>query len=227
MRETPFPPTPIRSRKPGHGFRRGGGIAIVATLAWPVFAFAAPETWRFDPVHSQVWFSTRHQDFSHPQGRLRIKDGWFQFDEKDWGTARVDVAIDLASLDLGDAKWNETVKSGQFLDVARWPIAHFVGRRVERIDATHGVIHGDLALHGTTRPVDVAFTLNRIGNDPYAFTRKAGFSASATLQRFDFGIKRYGEVVGKTIDLRFEIEGIGDGDVAKPTGKESNDGAQK
>jgi polyisoprenoid-binding protein YceI len=83
------------------------------------------------------------------------------------------------------------------------------------------VIHGDLTLHGVTQPIDVAFTLNRIGNDPYAFRHKAGFSASATLQRADFGMPRYNEVVGKTIDLRFEIEGIRDGDAAKPSPKES------
>ena len=226
MRQKP-PPTPPSARFPQQ-WMRGATLASVATAAMiPALACAAPETWRFDPLHSQVWFSTSHQDFSYPQGRLRIKDGWFQFDDKDWSASRVDVAIDLASLDLGDTKWNATVKSGQFLDVARWPIAHFVSRGVERIDAKHGVIHGDLMLHGVTKPVDVAFTLNRIGNDPYAFARKAGFSASAALQRFDFGIKRYGEVVGKTIDLHVEIEGIRDGDAAKSTGKEDNDGAQK
>ncbi len=175
-------------------------------------ANAAPETWRFDLVHSQVWFSVDHQHFSHPLGRVRIKDGWFQFDPDNWSKGRVDVVLDLTSADLGDAKWNATVQSGQFLDTARWPTAHFVSRSVARTDENHGIIHGDLTVHGETRPVDVAFTLNQIATDSYAFRRKAGFSATATLHRSTFGMKRFADVVGEDIRLRIEIEGVRDHD---------------
>ncbi|MFI4968991.1 MAG: YceI family protein [Lysobacterales bacterium] len=191
----------------------------VAILA-PASALAGADTYRFDPVHTQVWFSADHQHFSHPQGRLRVKDGWFQFDPKDWSASRVDVVIDLASADLGDAKWNDTAKSGAFLDASGAGTAHFVSRGVEQKDATHGVIHGDLTFRGATKPVDVAFTLNRIGNDPYAFKQKAGFSATATLHRSEFGMTRYKEVVGEDISLHFEIEGIRDRDAARPRPEE-------
>lgn len=212
-------PPPIQSGT----WKKGSLKAVALCLAFASgslvarFAAAAPETWRFDPVHSQIWFSGDHEKFSHPLGRLRIADGWFAFDEKDWSASRVDVVIDLRSADMGDPKWNDAVKSAQLLDAARWPSAHFVSTRVEQTDARHGVIHGNLDLHGITNDVDVAFTLNRIGTDPYAFKRKAGFSASATLHRFDFGMTRYADVVGNEIDLRFEIEGILDRDAATQT----------
>ena len=189
--------------------------ASAAVCAWSPDARAAPETYRFDPVHTQVWFSADHQRFSHPQGRLRVKDGWFAFDAKDWSDARVDVEIDMTSADMGDPKWSEMVRGGQFLDASRYPVARFASTSVEKKDATHGVIHGNLTFHGATKPIDVDFTLNRVGNDPYAFKRKAGFSARAVLHRSEFGIKRYADVVGEDIELRFEIEGIRDGNVAK------------
>lgn len=184
--------------------------AAALALALPTLALAAPETYRFDPVHSQVWFRADHQGFSHPLGRVRIKDGWFQFDEQDWSASRVDVELDMTTADMGDAKWNETIQSGQLLDTGRWPTARYISRSVEKTDATHGVIHGDLTLHGATRPVDVAFTLNSIAPDPYAFKRKAGFSASATLPRSAFGIKRYVGVIGENIQILLEIEGLRD-----------------
>lgn len=193
---------------------------IAAACALPSLVSAAPETWRFDPVHTQIWFSSDHQKFSHPLGRLRIKSGWFQFDAKDWSTGRVDVVIDLAAADMGDTKWSDTVKSGQFLDTARWPTAHFVSRSIEQKDATHGVIHGELTFHGESKPIDVAFTLNRIGNDPYAFKQKAGFSATATLHRFEFGMTRYKDVVGDDVKLRLEIEGIRDSTAATSKSQE-------
>lgn len=189
------------------------GIAL-ALAAAPSLALAAPQAYRFDLVHTQVWFGSDHQGFSHPLGRLHVKGGWFSFDDANWSNSRVDVTIDLASADLGDAKWNDTVKSGAFLDVARRADARYVSRSVEKLDDARGVIHGELQFRGKRAPVDVTFRLNRIATDPYLFKRKAGFSASATISRSAFGMKRYAEVVGDTIDLRFEIEGIRDDDAA-------------
>ena len=194
-------------------------LAACAAACAPA-ASAAPQTYRFDPVHSQIVFGVEHQKFSNALGRLRIKDGWFEFDEHDWRTARVDVTVDVASVDLGDAKWNDAARSGALLDAARWPTARYTSRSVERRDATHGVIHGDLAFRGETKPLDVAFTLNRVANDPYLFKRKAGFSATATLVRQDFGMTRYADVVGAHVALRIEIEGIRDGDAGKSTAKD-------
>jgi len=200
-----------------------GTFAIAALFAAPA-AYGAVEVYRFDPVHTQIWFTADHERFSHPQGRLRVKDGYFQFDEKDWSQGRVDVEIDITSADMGDTKWSDMVKSGQFLDAERWPTARFTSKSVEKKDDKNGIIHGDLTLHGTTKPVDVEFTLNRIGNDPYEFKQKAGFTAKTVLHRSDFGIKRYAEVVGEDIGLRFEIEGIRDSGAAKPEEKKPDGG---
>lgn len=226
MQAAPLPVTRMRRSPLPTGGSAVAGIVTVAIL----FAFpmrAAAQTWRFDPVHSQVWFSAQHQGFSHPQGRLRIEQGWFRFDPNDWASAQIDVVLDLASVDLGDAKWNKAVQAAALLDVEHHPTARYLSRSVERIDDKRGVIHGELELRGRRLPVDVAFTLNRIGNDPYAFGRKAGFSASASLSRTDFGMTRYEDVVGETITLRFEIEGIADRDAAEPRTGGGEDGDQE
>lgn len=196
--------------------------AFAAMAAAPA-AQAAADTYRFDPVHSQVWFTTDHQGFSKPQGRLRIRDGWFRFDPEDWSGAEVDVTVDLASIDLGDAKWNDTVKSAQFLDAARWPTARYIGRRVEALDATHAIVHGELDFRGEKRPLDLAVTLNRAGNDPYAFRHKAGFGASATISRAAFGMTRYKDVVADDVGIRLQIEGVRDRDAATRAAGEKDD----
>jgi len=181
---------------------------------------AEPVVYRFDPPHTQILFSADHQKFSQPVGRLKVKDGWFQFDDKDFSTAKVDVEIDMKSADIGDDKWSETIRGGQLLDAEKYPTARYISKSVEKKGDKAGVIHGDLTLHGTTKPVDVEFTLNRVGNDPYRFRQKAGFSAKATIRRADFGITRYTEVIGENIELRFEIEGLRDGGAAKDAEQE-------
>jgi len=198
--------------------------AALAVLAFGLVgapaARAEPVVYRFDPPHTQIFFSADHQKFSHPVGRLKVKDGWFQFDDRDFSTARVDVEIDMKSADIGDDKWSETIRGGQLLDVEKYPTARYTSKSVEKKGDNTGVIHGDLTLHGTTKPVDVEFTLNRVGNDPYRFRQKAGFSAKATIRRADFGITRYTEVIGENIELRFEIEGLRDGGAAKDAEQE-------
>jgi polyisoprenoid-binding protein YceI len=191
---------------------------VIAVTGGSRMAHADADVYRFDPVHSQVWFTADHQHFSRPQGRLRIKDGWFRFDPKDWTSAQVDVVIDLASIDLGDPKWNAMVASGQFLDAKRWPIARYVSTTIEPRDATHARVHGELDFRGVKKPLDLDVTLNRVGTDPYAFKQKAGFSATATLDRFAFGMDRYKDVVAAAIELRFEIEGVRDRNAANKSG---------
>lgn len=197
-------------------------IAVLALWFGCASALAAPATYRFDPVHTQVWFTASHDGYSHPLGRLRVAEGWFVFDPDDWSGGRVDVILDMTSVDLGDGKWSEAVMSGQFLDAERWPRARFTSRSVEKTGADTGIVHGTLELHGERQPVDVAFTLNRVGNDPYTFRHKIGFSATASLDRFAFGMQRFKDVVGATVDLRLEIEGIRESDsVPSPADKDS------
>jgi polyisoprenoid-binding protein YceI len=190
-------------------------VTSAVVSAWSLDARAAPETYRFDPVHTQIWFSASHEGLSHPLGRLRVKDGWFQFDPDDIASARVYVEIDLASVDMGDQKWSDTIRSGQFFDTGRYPTARYTSTSVTPKDKTSGTIHGDLILHGVTKPIDVDFRFNRAGNDPYTFKRKAGFSATAKLNRNDFDMKRFQDVVGLDVELTFVVEGIRDNGAAK------------
>ena len=179
---------------------------MVALVAVP--AHAADAIWRFDPAHSQISFSVMHQKFSNALGRVPIKSGNFRFDMDDWSTAQVDVVIDLASVDLGNAQLDEAARSAALLYSKRWPTARYRSRSVERIDASNGVIHGTLDFHGVSQPLDVAFKLNHVGTDPYLFKRKIGFSATASIERAAFGMNRYADVVGAQIKLRIEVEGI-------------------
>lgn len=188
-------------------------LSLATALALVLFGrpdarAATAQTWVLDPVHTQVVFFADHLGFSHAVGRLRIQSGWFQFDANDWSTARADVVIDMRSLDMGESAWSAKVASAQFLDTQQWPTARFVGTRLERRSENAGVLHGELWLRGVHREIDLDVTFNRAGGDPYAFKTKAGFTARAQLDRFDFGMKTYRDVVGAEVELRIEVEGV-------------------
>jgi len=185
-------------------------IALLAAVA--TSAIAAPQDFRFDTVHSQVLFSLSHIGFSHPTGRLHVKSGFFRFDEDDWSKSQVDVVVDATSVDMGDAAWNDKLRSHEFFATGSYATAHFVSTRVEKKGDRDGVVHGKLTLLGVTREVDLALKFNRSGVDPYTFKSTTGFSATTTLKRSAFGMSKYLPDIGDTVDVRIEVEGLRDRD---------------
>ena len=173
---------------------------------------AAPRDYRFDTVHTQVFFSTSHLGYSHPSGRLHVKSGFIRFDPDDWAQAQVDATIDVSSLDMGDGAWNDKLRSREFLAVERYPTARFVSKTVEKTGERNGVVHGTLTLLGVSRPLDLAIAFNKAGVDPYTFRSTIGFSASAALKRSAFGMGKYLPDIGDAVDIRIEVEGLRDRD---------------
>jgi polyisoprenoid-binding protein YceI len=173
-------------------------------------ALAASDSYRYDTVHSQIVFSIDHDGFSRPLGRLHITQGSLRFDPDDWSKSSTELDIDMHSLDMGDAAWNEAVCKSSLLDCKTYPTAHFISTSVERKDDTHGVLHGTLTLHGVSQPVDIPFRVNRIGKTIYGLHTVAGFSATATLDRTAFGINGFPNAIGHSVALWFELEGIRD-----------------
>ena len=185
-------------------------IALLAALAAP--AVAASHDFRFDTVHSQVLFSLSHLGYSHPTGRLHVKSGFIRFDDGDWSQSQGDVIVDAASVDMGDAAWNDKLRSHEFFASEHYPTAHFVSTRVEKTGERDGVVHGKLTLLGATRAVDLTLKFNRAGVDPYTFKATIGFSATTTLKRSDFGMSKYLPDIGDAVDIRIEVEGLRDRD---------------
>jgi polyisoprenoid-binding protein YceI len=173
-------------------------------------AYAATDNYRYDTVHSQIVFSIDHDGFSRPLGRLHIAQGSLRFDPDDWSKSSTELDIDMHSLDMGDAAWNEAACKSSLLDCKTYPTAHFTSTSVERKDDTHGVLHGTLTLHGVSQPIDVPFRVNRVGKTIYGLHTVAGFSATATLDRTAFGINGFPNAIGHNVAMWFELEGIRD-----------------
>jgi len=179
-------------------------LALPLAAGLPAYATA----YRFDTVHTQVFFSASHLGMSNPLGRLRVKSGFIQFDAGDWRQARVDATLDTASLNLGDAAWNRRLRSGEFLDTDKFPTARFISEHVEKTGDREGIAHGKLTLLGVTRPLDLHVKFNRAGLEPYSLQYVAGFSADAKFKRSDFGIRKYLPDIGDEVTIHIEAEGL-------------------
>lgn len=182
-------------------------VALVLMSLSGLPARAASAVYQLDPVHTRVMIAVEHAGFSKAIGTVSGSSGRLQFDPEDWTIARLEVSVPLQRLDLGDEKWNQAAMARNLLDVEEFPTATFVSTRIEPIDPQHASVYGTLTLHGVPREVKLEVTLNALKRHPLPpFRRTAGFSATATLSRADFGIDAWKSVIGDSVELRLEVE---------------------
>ncbi|QJD68461.1 polyisoprenoid-binding protein [Xanthomonas campestris pv. badrii] len=187
-------------------------LLLPALALTSLAASAAPVRYALDPVHTRVLFAVEHAGFSKALGTVSGSTGSLVFDPDDWASARLEATVPLRRADLGDAKWNEATLARNLLDAERFPDAHFVSTRVQASGDNRARVTGNLTLHGVTRPVTLEVTLNALKRHPLPpFRRTAGFSATATLSRAEFGIDAWKSMIGDTVELRIEAEAVREG----------------
>lgn len=175
-------------------------------------AIALPEltagTWAIDPTHSTVGFTVRHLVVSKVRGRFQNFSGTVTVAAD--GTPSVDAEIDVTSITTDNEQRDGHLKTADFFEVEKFPTATFKSTSV-KADGGDFVITGDFTLHGVTKSIDLKLEFNGVnagmGNGPVA-----GFEASTTINRKDFGIsidmplEGGGAVVGDKIVLNLDIE---------------------
>jgi len=181
-------------------------LLLALVLALPLPAVAAARDYAIDPVHSRVLFSVDHLGYAQALGTFSAPRGWLRFDPDDWRAARVEVTIDLATLDLGDTDWNRRLARRDFFDIERHPQARFVSERIEPIDRRRARVIGQLELRGQRREVVLDVRFNKAGRHPLTLRRSVGFSATARLSRAAFGMRAWKSMVGDEVELRIEVE---------------------
>jgi len=175
-------------------------------------ALPEPGDWQLDPVHTSVEFVARHLMVSKVRGRLTNASGTIHVAESP-AESSVEVDIDAASVETGDAKRDEHLRSPDFFDVERYPKITFRSTRLEGESPGRFLVHGDLTVHGVTRPVTLEAEYHGWTSSPLG-DRRAGFSATTEVDREDFGltwnvaIEAGGVLVGKKARLEFEIEAV-------------------
>jgi polyisoprenoid-binding protein YceI len=146
-----------------------------------------PGTWVIDPVHSEVSFSVRHLMLSKVRGRFTSFDGRFVTGDDPLDSS-VEATVDLSSIDTNNPDRDAHVRSADFFDVEQYPTMTYRSTGVRATDNGF-VVDGELSLHGVTRSVPLALEVEGfLPTSPFGDTR-VGFTASADINRNDFGVK--------------------------------------
>ena len=168
-------------------------------------------TWDIDASHSDVSFTVRHMMVSKVRGRFGKFSGEIVTGEN-LSDSSVTATIDATSIDTNNEQRDGHIRSADFFDVDNHPEWTFRSTAL-RVDGEDLALDGELTLKGVTRPVTLALEVNGFGPDALGGTR-AGFSASTTIDRNDFGVDIKmpldggGVVVSDKVQIHLEIEGV-------------------
>ncbi|MDX2137705.1 MAG: YceI family protein [Chloroflexota bacterium] len=168
--------------------------------------------WNLDLAHSTATFSAKHMMISTVRGNLAVTGGSINFDPANPAAASVEATLDTASINTGMGDRDNHLRSPDFLDAATYPTISFKSTKVEPTGEGTARVHGDLTIRDVTKPVVLEATLDGVGKDPFTGSDKAGFTATATINREDWGLtwnvalEAGGWLVGKEIKLTLEVE---------------------
>lgn len=165
-------------------------IAVASLLA---VSAAHASTYDVDSSHSSVGFSVRHL-VSKVNGSFKDFSGTINFDPKKATASSAEFTVKIASIDTQNEKRDGHLKSPDFFDTEKFPTMTFKSKKVIAAGKDKYKLIGELTMHGVTR--EETFVVEYGGNakDPWGNNR-AGFSATTTLNR-----KNYGIIWNKTLD---------------------------
>lgn len=189
-------------------------LTLALLLALPGLAWAEPESYAIDPVHTRVAFRVMHAGLSPSIGTVSGPTGRIVFDENDIAASRVEVELPLARLDMGDADWNRKVLR-DFLDAEAHPVARFRSTALRPVSDTLWQVDGELELAGGRAPVTLLAVLNAHKRHPLTFRKTLGLQASADISRKALGIDAWPSLVGDTVHLDIAIEAVRNGDTTE------------
>jgi polyisoprenoid-binding protein YceI len=181
-----------------------------ATTQTPISAIpgAVAGTWAIDPAHSKIGFTVRHLmtkvrgTFKQFAGEIVVKDTVEE--------STVNVTVELASVDTGNAQRDGHLQSSDFFNVETAPQMTFASTGLSVAD-DKWVLTGDLTINGITKPIDLDVEFLGIDQNAYGQTI-VGFEATGSLSRKDWGVDfniplEGGKLlVGDKVDINLDIQ---------------------
>src|SRR5690606_13681615 len=179
-------------------------VSSVGVMSLPALA----DTYVIDTkgAHASINFAIKHLGYSVLTGRFDKFDGEFTYDPAKPEASTVNVTIDTTSINSNHAERDEHLRSGDFLNVEKFPKATFVSKSVKVDDKDEFDIIGDLTLNGVTKSITIEVEKVGEGKDPWGGYR-AGFSGETEIKLKDFNIKLDLGPASQTVKLELEIEG--------------------
>ena len=187
------------------------GLGALALAPAPGFAAVSADpsdmpggTWALDRQHASVSFRVQHMGVSFYVARFNQMDATLTWDPRNPTASRLTASVDVTTMDVG-ADYSRRF-ADQFLDAGHFPRATFTSTALTRSGPNRGQMTGDLTLRGQTRPVTFDVAFNGVGPGLIPLTARAGFTATGSIRRSDFGSTFLQNIVADDVAVAIEAE---------------------
>lgn len=183
-------------------------LLLAAALTTAAGVAAAADKYVLDASHSQVIFDYNHLGFSTTYGMFSGFEGEIMFDADNAANSSVNVAMPVMSMFTGWEKREGHFMSGDFFGASEGDMITFNSTSIEVTGENTALITGDLTMNDVTKSVVLDAVLNKTGTHPMANKDWAGFDATVTLTRSDFGLGAFAPAVSDDVNVRISIEAM-------------------
>jgi polyisoprenoid-binding protein YceI len=143
-------------------------------------------TWTVDPSHSGIEFRVKHLGISTVRGSFNEFEGTLEIGE-DITASRATGEINAASIDTGEPKRDEHLRSADFFDTENYSDITFESTSIDVVSEDEFHVTGDLTMHGVTKPITLHAEVTGTEEDPWGNTR-VGLEVQGELSRGDWGM---------------------------------------
>lgn len=150
-----------------------------------------------DVLNSKIAFNVRFLEFSKVSGHFTSFSGTIKaFNDNDLLNHNIEVEIDVASINTNESSRDKHLISADFFHADLYPKIHFKKTGVEKVDASHFKLLGELQIKDITKEIifDVEVKYPR---DHEKSLLEATYNCTTKINRFDFGLV-YGSVLENT-----------------------------
>jgi polyisoprenoid-binding protein YceI len=182
-------------------FLLGGAAACLV----PWRALAA-EQLHIGAARGSIDFSIGDSRIFRTTGSFKDWQGVVLVDDGDVSRSTVQVRINTNSIQMLDPQQSEMLKDPDFFDVARFPQMTYASTTVERTGETTLKVDGQVTLRGISRPMELEVSVTDRKPDAAAGARYARFRAAGSLKRSEFGMVKFVDVVGDTVDFSIRTD---------------------
>jgi polyisoprenoid-binding protein YceI len=165
------------------------------------FAAVQPGDYAIEPVHTRILFSINHLGTSTWYGDFTKASGAAKIDPAHPAASSVEVSVPVDSISTTNTVLDGELKGADWFDAAKFPTMTFKSRQITVTGPNEGQVAGDLTLHGITRAVTLQVKFHGAGPNPMTHAFTAGFDATGTIKRSDFGIVKYLPILGDEVTL--------------------------
>ena len=184
---------------------------LAAALMLPATVALAADKYVLDASHSQVIFSYNHLGYSTTFGMFSGFEGEIMFDQANPAASSVAVSMPVKSMFTGWEARDGHFMSGDFFGAEDGDLVTFTSTSIEVTGDNTALITGDLSMNDATVSVVLDATLNQAGQFPFGPNQGkdwAGFDATTTLKRSDFGLGAFAPAVGDEVAVQISLEAM-------------------